>query len=112
MTNVVPNLRTPMPLMPLCAARGRIALPTPARTIHVMRWTFRRDVETVLCELGLNGDDLAYQLKLNAPGNPGGDTVELFDDVASAFERHAAIEKLLVSEGWLLEAFQSEQVAR
>jgi len=98
--------------MAICLPGGCRALPSPARSIRVLRWTFRRDDETVVCELGLNADDSAYELKVNPPWNLTTTMTELFDDVTSAFERHAAIEKLLVREGWMLEAFQSEIVAR
>jgi hypothetical protein len=30
----------------------------------------------------------------------------------SAFQRHAAIERILVSQGWMLEAFASDQIFR
>jgi hypothetical protein len=86
--------------------------PSPARTIRVLRWTYRRGDESVVCELGLNSDDSAYQLNLNAPSNAATVTTETFGDVTSAFERHAAFEKVLAEEGWLLEAFQSEEIAR
>jgi len=77
-----------------------------------MRWTFRRDDETVVCELGLNGDDSAYELRIAPPWNPVGATTELFDDAMSAVQRHAAIERLLVRDGWSLESFESERVLR
>jgi hypothetical protein len=32
---------------------------------------------------------------------------ESFDDARSAFERHAAIERILINEGWSLESFES-----
>jgi hypothetical protein len=97
----------------MATAAGRSpSVPAPAKAIRVLRWTFRRGDESVVCELGLNSDDSAYQLKLNASGNDATVTTELFDDAASAFERHASIEKVLANEGWLLEAFQSEQIAR
>jgi hypothetical protein len=78
----------------------------------VLRWTFRREDEAVVCELGLNKDDSAYELRLQSPDNNAAAVVEVFDDVTSAFERHAVVERMLVSEGWLLEAFDSELVAR
>jgi hypothetical protein len=87
-------------------------LPTTDRGVRILRWTFRRADEAVICELGLNADDSAYELKLNAPGNPAETTTELFDDAISAFERHAAIERILADDGWMLEAFESERVAR
>jgi hypothetical protein len=77
-----------------------------------MRWTFRRDEETVVCELGLNYDHSAYELRLNPPWNLAETTTELFDDAMSAFERHAAIERILVHDGWMLEGFESQQVLR
>ena len=66
----------------------------------------------MVCELGLNSDDSAYELRLNWPSNPAGMTAELFTDAISALHRHAAIERLLVGDGWMLEAFESERVAR
>jgi hypothetical protein len=79
---------------------------------RVLRWTFRRDEDAVVCELGLNSDDSAYELRINPPWSPAAATVEQFDDAMSAFQRHAAIERMLVSEGWLLEGFESERVDR
>ncbi len=77
-----------------------------------MRWTFRREDEAVVCSLGLNKDDSAYELRLKCSDNNAGWVTEVFDDATSAFERHTVIERMLVSEGWLLEAFESELVAR
>ena len=98
--------------MAICVTGSCRALAAAARTIRVLRWTFRRDDQSVVCELGLNGDDSAYELRLNPPWNPDGITTELFDDAMSAFQRHAAIERVLVNEGWMLEAFESDRVAR
>ncbi len=91
---------------------GCRVLPSADRSIRILRWTFRREDEAVVCELGLNNDDSAYELRLAPPSNPAGTTIELFDDATSAFQRHAAIERILVEEGWMLEAFESERVAR
>ena len=94
--DVVLNLRTQVPPMAICVAEAR-----------VLRWTFRRQHEAVVCELGLNSDDSAYEVRLNPPGNPQGMTTELFDDAMRAFQRHAAIERILIGEGWTLEGFES-----
>ena len=94
--DVVPNLRSPIPTMTTCVTEPR-----------VLRWTFRRAHEAVICELGLNSDDSAYQLRLNPPWNLHGTTTELFDDAMQAFQRHAAIERVLIDEGWMLEGFES-----
>jgi hypothetical protein len=76
-----------------------------------MRWTFRRDHETIVCELGLNATRTAYEMRTAPPGHSVGDGPELFDDAMSAFQRHTAIERQLVGEGWSLESFESERVA-
>ena len=82
--------------MAICATESR-----------VLRWTFRRAQEAVVCELGLNSDDSAYKLRLNPPWNLREITTEVFDDAMQAFQRHAAIERVLIDEGWLLEGFES-----
>lgn len=88
------------------------ALQTPARSIRVLRWTFRRGDDSTVCELGLNSDDSAYELRVTSPTNPAGFPPEQFDDATVAFERQAAIERALVDDGWLLEALESEHLAR
>ncbi|HKB10297.1 MAG TPA: hypothetical protein VKD69_06580 [Vicinamibacterales bacterium] len=62
-----------------------------------------------MCELGLNNDQSAYELRVDRRGRDS-ITTEQFDDAMSAFQRQAAIERMLVSEGWLLEGFESERV--
>ena len=96
--------------MTFCATAGAAA--ANVRQVRVLRWTFRRDADSVVCELGLNSDDSAYELRIDPRGNPTGSTTELFDDAMSAFQRHAAIERLLVGDGWMLEGFESERVTR
>jgi hypothetical protein len=98
--------------MAICVTGGS---PTFAHTdtcVRVMRWTFRRDHETIECELGLNGDNSAYELRIAPPWNHLGATTELFDDAMSAFQRHTAIERSLVRDGWSLESFHSDRVPR
>ena len=85
---------------------------SPERQVRILRWTFRRDEDAVVCELGLNGDDSAYELRVNPPPNGAAATTEQFEDAMSALHRHSAIERMLVREGWLLEGFESEQVIR
>ena len=74
---------------------------------RVLRWTFRRGQEAVVCELGLNSDESAYELRINPPWNLREISTEVFDDAMQAFERHAAIERVLIDEGWLLEGFET-----
>jgi len=95
---------------------GCFTLPSPLPSsdcgARILRWTFRREDESVICELGLNSDDSAYELRLHPRSNPFGATTELFDDAISAFQRQAAIERILVDDGWMLDAFESERVLR
>jgi hypothetical protein len=98
--------------MAICVTAGCDTSKATDRSVRILRWTFRRDDEAVVCELGLNSDESAYELRLNPPWNPSGMTTEVFDDAMSAFQRHAAIERILVHEGWMLEGFESEQVLR
>ena len=72
-----------------------------------MKWTFRRDHETVVCELGLNRDESAYELRIDPPSNPTGVRRETFNDATAAFERHGVIERSLIEVGWSLESFDS-----
>src|SRR5262245_24074075 len=98
--------------MSICVS-GTTPASVPTETfVRVMRWTFRRDQESIVCELGLSRDDAAYELRIDGPTSPSGRSTERFDDAMSAFQRHAAIERTLVNEGWSLEGFQSERVPR
>jgi len=80
--------------------------------IRVLQWTFQRDGERVFCELGLTGDDMGYQLRVEPPWNPTGVTIELFSDAMPAFQRHAMLERVLIDGGWALESFESKKVER
>jgi hypothetical protein len=82
------------------------------RTDRIMRWTFRRQDETVVCELGLDRNDAGYEIRVNPPCNPTGVTTETFHEAIAAFERHAEIERCLIEEGWSLESFESGRVPR
>jgi hypothetical protein len=80
------------------------------RHVRVLRWIFQRDDDTVVCELGLTGEDSEYELRVPAQWNPTGAAIERFDDALTAFQRHAMIERLLTDDGWALHAFESERV--
>ena len=82
-----------------------------SRCVRVLRWIFHRAAdETLVCELGLTGNDTEYELRVPAPWNPTGAAIERFDDALTAFQRHAMIERVLLDEGWYLYAFESERV--
>ena len=80
------------------------------RHIRVLRWTFLRDDDAVVCELALTGEDREYELRAPADWNPAGIAVERFDDAFTAFQRHAMIGRILLDAGWQLDAFESEKV--
>ena len=84
----------------------------PRSYVRVLQWTFSRDAETVRCELGLTEDESAYELRVDPPWNPTGVSTEFFDDAMSAFQRHAALERALISDGWTLESFESHKIER
>jgi len=97
--------------MGTCASHAH-TVANDGRRSRVLRWTFNRNTESLSCELGLTGDDSAYQLRLDPPRNPTGISVECFDDAMAAFQRHAAIERLLIDGGWTLESFESKTIER
>jgi len=70
-----------------------------------MRWTFTRGDEVAVCELGLNRDETGYELRIDPPWSPLAISSEHFDDAMSAFQRQTELEKILISDGWSLEAF-------
>jgi len=78
--------------------------------IRVLRWTFRREHEAVVCEMGLTGEDREYEIRIPAEWNPTHRAIERFDDALTAFQRHAMIERTLRNAGWVLGTFESEQV--
>src|SRR4051812_16367641 len=94
--DVVPTLRTAVPIMAMCLTETR-----------VLRWTFRRDQDAFVCELGLNSDAPPYEPRPTPPWDLHGTTTESFDDAMQAFQRHAAIERILIADGWTLEGFES-----
>jgi len=98
--------------MSMCLSGASATMSLDTRFVRVLKWTFRRDDETVICELGLTGDDSAYELRIDPPWNPAGTTTEIFDDAMAAFQRHGMIERILVQEGWSLDKFESQRVMR
>jgi hypothetical protein len=82
---------------------------TSARPVRVLRWTFRRQDEVLHCELGLDRQELAYELRVRPPDAVDG-SVETFTDAIAAFTRQAALERSLVQDGWSLESFQTDSL--
>jgi hypothetical protein len=85
---------------------------TNARAVsRVLRWTFRRADEAFVCELGLDRHESSYELRVNRPSERPEGSIEVFRDAIAALMRQAAIERSLVSEGWSLERFETQQRA-
>jgi hypothetical protein len=80
------------------------------RHVRVLRWTFRREDEAVVCEMGLTGQDREYEIRIPPEWNPTRRAIERFDDALTAFQRHAMIERTLLNAGWVLGKFESERI--
>jgi len=93
------------------STHARAAEVAASQNPRALKWTFRRDQEVVVCELSLSPDHREYELRIQPPWNPTGTSAESFEDARSAFERHAAIERILVNEGWSLESFESTSLS-
>lgn len=78
---------------------------------RALRWTFRREQEVVVCELSLAPDHRSYELRIQPPWNPTGTSSDTFDNARSALERYATIERILIDDGWSLEAFESTSLS-
>jgi len=97
--------------MALCITESPVPLPPTDRHLRVMRWTFTREDEILVCELGLNRDESAYEIRIDPAWDVADAPFELFDDAMSAFQRHAEIERQLVAQGWSLDNFESDRIA-
>jgi len=98
--------------MPIVSADPDALIVGNRPATRVLRWVFSRREEVIVFQLGLTADSSAYELRIDPPWHHLGVTTEVFDDAMSAFHRHAAIEQMLVNEGWLLEEFESEKTFR
>jgi hypothetical protein len=98
--------------MALCITESPLPAPATESHVRVMRWTFRREDETLVCELGLNRDESAYEIRIDPACEVADAASELFDDAISVFQRQAEIERQLVAQGWSLDNFQSDRIAR
>ena len=95
-----------------CVSGELHSLPGASHRVRVLRWTFRRAHEAVICQLGLDRDESAYELRIEPAINPTGVTLERFTDATAAFQRHGSPERLLVTDGWSLDRFESQFIPR
>ena len=98
--------------MALCITESPSPLSATDHRARVMRWTFTREDETLVCEIGLNRDESAYEIRVDPAWDVADAAGELFDDAMSAFQRHTEIERQLIAQGWSLDSFESDRIAR
>jgi hypothetical protein len=79
------------------------------RAARTLLWHYQRDQERLTCALALTVDCAAYELRV-VPHPTLGLSSELFGSAIAAFQRQAAFERALLSEGWVFQGF--EQVLR
>lgn len=96
--------------MAACAsapATTRTLPPAQSGPSAVLQWSFRRGDDVVICRLGLDREESAYELTMTVPWIVRPST-ERFADAMGALQRQAAVERLLVDEGWSLESFLAD----
>jgi hypothetical protein len=83
------------------------AAATPAPVpVYVLRWVFRRDLETVTCELKVVDDDY-LELRTVPPHPVVNRGLERFTDGCQAVRRQSEVHAALVGDGWTLELHES-----
>ena len=98
--------------VPALLAKAIAGPPTPAERlgaipVRVLRSTFQRGDETLICELALNEREAHYELRTSGPPVLSLAGMEKFCSVLDAFERQSAMEAALLKEGWRLERHES-----
>ena len=94
----------------LAAARTRQR--ATSRAARTLRWVFRKSTDVVVCELGLDDRDLAYELTVSDSRTTGQPTVEFFADAITALHKQATLERGLIEQAWSLESFQTDAIDR
>lgn len=72
--------------------------------VHVLRWLFTRSADIYTCELGLDDDAIAYELRVFRGDQPAGTVLERFRHAPAAFARQRDLEGSLIGDGWTLRA--------
>lgn len=88
----------------LTAAADRRPIDVSAAPTTILRWSFRRGQRVIVCELGLDRSESAYEVTTAVPWTRRPLT-EYFADATSALQRQAAVERMLIGEGWSREGF-------
>jgi hypothetical protein len=68
--------------------------------MRVLRWVFRRNHAAITCEIDAAGDH-AFDVCVIPHWNVSASTIERFDAVYRAFERHAELARRLGDAGWV-----------
>jgi hypothetical protein len=69
-------------------------------SVRVLRWVFRRNDAAITCEIDSAGDH-AFDVCVIPHWNVSASTIERFDVVHRAFERHAELARRLRDAGWM-----------
>ena len=95
----------------MCASpatsQSNTARSSEASSGRILKWIFRKNGDSVVCELALAGDHSTYELRIDPPWSSSGTAAERFHKAIAAFERQMAIERVLIEDGWSLESFES-----
>ena len=75
------------------------------RAHRLLRWVFRKGNQLLTCQLDREGGHAAYMLSLVPHWDVRQSVIELHQDGAAAFQRHAAIAGQLREQGWILDAY-------
>jgi len=75
------------------------------RAIRLLRWVFQREHRLLTCQLDRDGQRASYTLSLVPHWDVRQSVIELHQDGAAAFQRHAAIAGQLREQGWILDAY-------
>jgi hypothetical protein len=75
------------------------------RSMHLLRWVFRRGNQLLTCQLDREDRRAAYMLSLVPHWDVRQAVIERFDAGVSAFRRHATIADALRRQGWTLASY-------
>jgi hypothetical protein len=77
---------------------------TPGKTNEFLRWQFRLRNRLLTCGVGKT-DASGYSVVTVPHNNVRSGTVEIYKDLVSALQRHAAIAAQLRSDGWSIASY-------
>jgi hypothetical protein len=73
---------------------------------RVLRWVYIRGPARMTCELALGDSAVLYEFSVSQ-GAGSTRSVDRFEHVSRAFQRHSEFEAALIADGWSLETYDS-----